>query len=57
MVHARAFTHEHLLDLLVGVTALMADQCFKLLVIDSICAPFRQGCKLSPLFGFRIGLG
>ncbi|GAX75141.1 hypothetical protein CEUSTIGMA_g2585.t1 [Chlamydomonas eustigma] len=42
IVVARAYTHEHQLDLLVSVAALMAEDPFKLLIVDSIMANFRN---------------
>ncbi|GIL69835.1 hypothetical protein Vretimale_10120 [Volvox reticuliferus] len=42
VVVARAHTSEHQADLLISLTALMAEEaCFRLLVVDSITAPFR----------------
>ena len=43
IAYARAFTSEHQMDLLVGVTALLSSEpgVYKLLIIDSIMALFR----------------
>ncbi|KXZ53172.1 hypothetical protein GPECTOR_7g1064 [Gonium pectorale] len=42
IVVARAHTSDHQADLLISLTALMAEEaCFRLLVVDSITAPFR----------------
>ena len=39
--HARAYTHEQQMDLIVSVAAMMADEPFKLLIVDSITANLR----------------
>ena len=43
IAYARAFTSEHQMDLLIGVTALLSSEpgVYKLLIIDSIMALFR----------------
>ena len=38
---ARSPTHEHQLDMLVSVAALMAEEPFKLLIVDSLTSNFR----------------
>ena len=39
--HARAHNHEHQMELIVSVAAMMADEPFKLLIVDSITANLR----------------
>ncbi|XP_057873539.2 meiotic recombination protein DMC1 homolog [Cryptomeria japonica] len=41
IVYARAYTHEHQFNLLVGLAAKMSEEPFRLLIIDSITALFR----------------
>ena len=41
IVVARSPTHEHQLDMLVSVAALMAEEPFKLLIVDSLTSNFR----------------
>eukprot|EP00850_Spirogloea_muscicola_P010868 SM000065S20217 [mRNA] locus=s65:329172:331881:- [translate_table: standard] len=41
IVYARAYTHEHQFNLLLGLAAKMSEEPFKLLVVDSITALFR----------------
>lgn len=40
-MYARAYTHEHQFGLLLGLAAKMAEEPFKLLIVDSITALFR----------------
>ncbi|KAF5832633.1 Rad51-like protein, partial [Dunaliella salina] len=42
IVHARAFNFEHQMELLISVAALMAEDPFKLLVVDSLTSNFRS---------------
>jgi len=41
IIYARAFTHEHQMELIIEVAAKMVEDHFRLLIIDSIIALFR----------------
>ncbi|KAH7298259.1 hypothetical protein KP509_25G033900 [Ceratopteris richardii] len=41
IIYARAYTHEHQFNLLLGLAAKMSEEPFRLLVVDSITALFR----------------
>ncbi|CAM6123353.1 unnamed protein product [Calypogeia fissa] len=41
IVYARAYTHEHQYNLLLGLAAKMSEEPFKLLIVDSVMALFR----------------
>ncbi|KAJ7528029.1 hypothetical protein O6H91_16G080400 [Diphasiastrum complanatum] len=41
IVYARAYTHEHQFNLLLGLAAKMTEEPFRLLIVDSITALFR----------------
>eukprot|EP00897_Mesotaenium_endlicherianum_P005170 jgi/Mesen1/4681/ME000241S03720 len=41
IVYARAYTHEHQYNLLIGLAAKMSEEPFKVLIVDSITALFR----------------